>query len=89
MTGYSRHWDCVLCLEDQETVDYPRVMVCDQCIEPLAAKLCREEMAPVKQSDGVDIWDHPAINQTHFRDRARSICALLLRRRRPRTQRTG
>lgn len=76
------YWECLICTERQETMPY--IQICDKCIDPFAAYLCRQEMHPVKRSDGLDIWDHPAINQDHFRMLARQQASALLRRWKPR-----
>lgn len=31
MTGYSRRWDCFVCEDPQESMDRPRVEVCEVC----------------------------------------------------------
>lgn len=32
MAGYSRRWTCERCGERQESIDYPKVAVCERCI---------------------------------------------------------
>lgn len=54
MTGYMRHWDCLICGERQISIDYPRPERCDACIRPLAAILCREALGMELDAEGVD-----------------------------------
>lgn len=75
VTGYTRHWTCFICHEDQESVDYPRSPVCHKCLTPLAQELCRYALGPK-----VD-YDHPAVNREHFLAEAANHAWFLLSRR--------
>lgn len=54
MTGYSRRWDCRICKESQESIDYPNVEVCEACLRPVAVALCRHGLGVALTSEGVD-----------------------------------
>lgn len=57
MTGYTRLWDCLVCAEPQESIDWPKVEVCEACLRPLASLLCWEALRVKIGSEGVDT-DH-------------------------------
>jgi hypothetical protein len=52
--SYSRHWDCWVCAESQESIDTPKVEVCERCLEPVANKLCQDRLSTDIWQDGVD-----------------------------------
>ena len=54
MTGYSRRWDCRICKESQESIDYPVVEVCEACLRPVARTLCHDVLGVTLASEGVD-----------------------------------
>ncbi len=71
MTGYTRKWDCRICGDPQESIDYPRVEVCERCIRPLANRLCRETLK-------TDLG--PGIDEHYFVEKADEYAAILLKR---------
>ena len=54
MTHYSRTWDCRICSERQESIDTPKLQVCDVCLTPVARVLCKRELGVDLETEGVD-----------------------------------
>lgn len=71
MTHYSRFWTCRTCGNNQESMCYPSVYVCERCIRPLANKLCRETLK-------TDLG--PGIDDDYFLRRAYDYAEILLGR---------
>jgi predicted amidophosphoribosyltransferase len=62
MSAESRYWACRVCKRRQESIDYPSVAICELCLRPLAARLCREALGAKLDAEGVDrgYWMHRA-----------------------------
>lgn len=54
MSGYTRHWDCRICCERQESIDTPRWMTCADCVDRVAAMLCKDQIGLSFDTPGVD-----------------------------------
>lgn len=54
MTGYTRKWTCVVCDTKQESIDYPKMCVCDSCLRPVAQLICKDEIGVPLDTAGVD-----------------------------------
>jgi hypothetical protein len=54
VSAESRHWPCRVCKEPQETIDTPRLQVCDRCLWPVANLLCRDALGVNPDHTGVD-----------------------------------
>jgi hypothetical protein len=74
VTHYSRAWDCWVCSERQESVDLPKLQVCDVCLTPVARVLCKREL-------GVDL-DAEGVDRGHWMRRADAVVHPMMRRRR-------
>lgn len=74
MTHYSRTWNCWVCLEHQESVDLPKLQVCDVCLTPVARVLCKRELGVDLEAEGVD--------RHHWMRRADAVIHPMMRRRR-------
>jgi hypothetical protein len=55
MTGYTRHWDCRICLDPQETMDYPNTPVCERCLRPVAERMCANVRGQTLMGEGIDV----------------------------------
>lgn len=58
-----------MCGASQQTVDYPRVYVCNRCLRPLANRLCQETLR-------TDLA--PGIDEYYFVSKAREYAELLI-----------
>jgi predicted amidophosphoribosyltransferase len=54
VAGYSSVWDCRICKDRQETMDTPKMQVCEDCLRPVADYLCRAELGKPPNTPGVD-----------------------------------
>ena len=72
MTGYTRKWKCWICNVEQETIDRPRICVCEDCLLPLATYICANEL-------GVPLFN-PGIDGDHFMRKASRLAAVLMGR---------
>lgn len=54
MSAESKRWTCLICNTRQESVDRPRMEVCEDCLRPVAAKLCDEGLGVKLDSLGID-----------------------------------
>ena len=54
MAGYTSRWTCRICGTAAESIDGPGVEVCDECVRPLAEKLCRDALGHGLGTLGVD-----------------------------------
>lgn len=72
--NYTHHWVCGICSQAKESVDLPKIQVCEDCIEPIAKKLCRDAL-------GVEL-NTPGVDRQHWMRMADAIVAPMMRRRR-------
>lgn len=68
-------WFCRICNEAQSTVERPNVPVCVNCVMPVAAHLCKEELGVKLGARGVD--------QSYWMGQARFLVALMVKRWKP------
>jgi len=68
MAGYSSTWDCRICKQSQTTVDCPKARVCEDCIRPIAERLCYDAIEKNYNTPGIDrgYWDIKAYDQVNF-----------------------
>jgi hypothetical protein len=74
MAGYTKTWDCWVCQEHQDTIDMPKMQVCDDCLRPVASALCKRELGADLDAEGVDV--------RHWMRRADATVHPMMRRRR-------
>lgn len=68
----SYFWYCRICHDQKTTPEHPNVPVCDKCVEPVAAYLCKEELNVDMNVRGVD--------REYWMDQARFLMALAVKR---------
>jgi hypothetical protein len=68
----SYRWHCRICHEQNDTDISPNVPVCDKCVQPVAAYLCKEELNIDLNVRGVD--------KAYWMDQARFLVALTVKR---------
>lgn len=72
MTGYTRVWDCRVCGDPQESINWPSgAYVCETCLRPLMDTLCREIFPGKTRLD-------PGIDPGYFEKRAYDYATLVL-----------
>lgn len=62
MSAESRRWDCNVCKEPQESIDRPKLQICEDCLRPVAERLCHKALSVPLNTPGVDqeYWMHGA-----------------------------
>ena len=55
---YTHHWECWACANKQESIDLPKMQVCEDCVRPVAAMLCHDALSVPLATEGVseDYW---------------------------------